>query len=183
MKEKLTLSVNKEVIEKAKQLGINISEITEKILRGYTSAQKPEGKISIYDGYNRLFDSILPLLKEFDVNVEIAQDEAIIDNKIHYLPILLQPDGLFYHIVDEYPFTDIREIDRREFLSPHKIIENLVNALVKSEEAEKEKLQEIMMAKRIIDAMREALVNSKRKHIRSSNCQVSSIEDEEGREK
>jgi len=39
-KEKLTLSVDKETVEKAKKLGINISEITEKVLRGFTFSAK-----------------------------------------------------------------------------------------------------------------------------------------------
>ena len=52
-KQKLTLSVDKEAVEKAKKLGINISEITERVLMGYTSAEKPEG--SLHEAYNQLF--------------------------------------------------------------------------------------------------------------------------------
>jgi len=78
VKEKLTLSVDKDVIEKAKKIGINISDITEKVLRGYTSAERPEG--SLYDGYKQLFDSITPLLKEFGVDMKIAGTMEQLEN-------------------------------------------------------------------------------------------------------
>src|SRR5512136_2085665 len=70
-KEKLTLSVDKQVVHKAKELGINISEITERVLTGYTAAEKPNG--DLYGAYMQLFDSIRPLLKEFDCSVKIAE--------------------------------------------------------------------------------------------------------------
>jgi len=160
MKEKLTLSVDKKVIEKAKKLGINISEITEKVLKGYTSAKKPNG--SLYDGYTQLFDSITPLLREFGVDIKIAESIQVVrdgkgaewEEPDH---IFLEPDGSFYSDPFGAHFKDIQKIDVRSFLSPAKIISNLVNALAKSEGARKEKLQEILMAKRIIDAMSETL--------------------------
>lgn len=168
-KQKLTLSVDKEVVDKAKKLGINISEITEKVLVGYTSAEKPDG--SLYDAYKQLFDSILPLLKEFDCNVKIAEgweDVTFEDpegNEVEdsfpqdstYLTaegsFLVEPTG-----PDPYHIYDIKKIPRREFLEPQQILENLVNELVKRQERRKKKNEEILMAKRIIDAMSERLL-------------------------
>jgi hypothetical protein len=79
VKEKLTLSVDKDIVSKAKILGINISEITEKVLAGYTSAERPEG--SFHDAYKQLFDSILPLLKEFDCTVKVAESWLELDDE------------------------------------------------------------------------------------------------------
>jgi len=165
VKEKLTLSVDKEVVKKAKSLGVNISDITEKVLRGYTSAEKPNG--SLHDAYRQLFDSILLLLKEFDCNVKIA---GCVDTVVSMdsqgkqyetempIDIFLESDGSFY--IDQFDehFTDIKKIVPRDFLTPERILSNLVDALASGEEARKEKMKEILMAKRIIDAISETLV-------------------------
>lgn len=160
-KEKLTLSVDKEVIQKAKRLGINISEITERILRGYTSAEKPNG--SLYDGYQQLFDSIAPLLREFGVNTKVGlRIENLKDSKgaVWDQPndIFLESDGSLYSDLFEHTFQDIKEVGLQSFLSPGEVLSNLVDALVKSEEAREEKLREILMARGIINAMTKTLV-------------------------
>lgn len=167
-KEKLTLSVDKEVVEKAKKIGINISDITEKVLTGYTSAEKPEG--SLHDAYQQLFDSILPLLKEFDCSVKIAEGTETVEftdtngKKIEQeMPIdfYLESDGSFW--MDQYETTlkDIKKISAHYFLSPQKILSNIVDVLARSEEDRKERMKEILMAKRLIDAMSETLVRKK----------------------
>ena len=164
-KEKLTLSVDKEVVDKAKNLGINISEITERVLKGYTSAEKPEG--SIYDAYQELFDSILPLLTEFDCEVKISEswfepddenrfveDECYFTQygNIHVKGCMGQPDCYL---------TDIKKIRPEEFLSPDKILSNLVKELAQAQEKRNEKMEGILMAKRIIEAMSESLLKKK----------------------
>jgi hypothetical protein len=166
-KEKLTLSVDKEVVEKAKNLGINISEITERVLKGYTSAEKPVG--SIHDAYKDLFDSIQPLLKEFDCNVKVAEswieatsNEGEIERVSLQDESYLTGSGSFLIVSnlteDRYYIHDIKKISPEEFLTPEKILINLVNELAKSQEKRKEKMDEILMAKRIIDAMSESLL-------------------------
>jgi len=165
VKEKLTLSVDREVVKRAKSLGINISHITEKVLKGYTSAESPNG--SLHEAYRQLCDSILPLLKEFDCNVRIAEgvDEGIAEdeegnvyNIERPFTVLLESDGSFY--IDEFDdrFEDIKKIDQRDFFEPKMILTNLVDALARSKEARKEKMREILMAKRIVDAMSKTLV-------------------------
>jgi hypothetical protein len=167
VKEKLTLSVDKEVVEKAKKLGINISELTEKVLTGYTSAEKPDG--NIHDAYKQLFDSVLPLLKEFECSVKIAEsyivfggdydepEETMLQDETY-----LTANGSYlvkdYTAPEDYRLSDITKIPAHEFLPPEKILSNLVNELAKSQETRKEKMDEILMAKRIIDAMSETLL-------------------------
>lgn len=166
-KEKLTLSVEKEVIEKAKDLGINISEITERVLKGYTSAEKPEG--SLHDAYKDLFDSIQQLLKEFDCSVKVAEswlevevEEGEFQQVDREDESYLTANGSFLIKgclgQENYYITDIKKIPPEEFLSPEKILSNLVNELAKSQENRKEKMDEILMAKRIIEAMSETLL-------------------------
>ena len=164
VKEKLTLSVNKEVIQKAKKLGLNISEITEQVLKGYTSAEKPNG--SLYDGYNKLFNSIIPLIKEFGIDVCVARVDILdIDEKDSHVfrfeeSVWLTHNGIFYASEAEIYFKDITKINIQDFLSPKEILSNLIDALVKSKEAQEERMNELMMAKRIIDAMSDRLAKS-----------------------
>jgi hypothetical protein len=156
------LSVDKEVIKKAKKLGINISEITENILKGYTSAEKPNG--NVYDAYSQLFSAITPLLKEFGCTIEVGEgiDEST-DEKGRLVEgppydISLLSDGSFYLDAFEMSFTDIKKIDLQDFLPPEKILSNLVNVLAETKSANEEKRRQIMMAKRIVQAMSETLV-------------------------
>jgi len=164
-KEKLTLSVDKEIVKKAKKLGINISEITESILKGYTSAEKPNG--SIYDAYRQLFSAITPLLKEFGGQVKIGEGIEFVesedekgkryDDEIPF-DIFLDPDGSFYVEPFERWIRDIRKIDQRDFLPPEMVLSSLVNVLAKTKDANEEKMRQIMTAKRIVEAMSETLI-------------------------
>jgi hypothetical protein len=171
VKEKLTLSVEKEVVEKAKNLGINISDITERVLKGYTSAEKPED--DLHEAYQKLFDSILPLLEEFDCSVKVAEGVDIFitrttDGKEREdevpVEVFLTAYGRYYEATTDFDFKDIRQIKSGLFLSPEEILSNLVNALAKSKEKRKEQMNEIMMAKRIIDAMSETLLKKEEKN-------------------
>lgn len=164
-KEKLSLTVDKEIVKKAKRLGVNISKFTENLLKGYISAKKPEG--SLYDGYKVLCDCILSLLREFDCKVQIAKgiDPAVIsdDRGNEYeierpISIFLVSDGSFYLDEDDKYFKDIKKIAPEDFLEPKRILSNLVEALAKSKEARDERIKEILMAKNIIDAMSKTLV-------------------------
>lgn len=169
-KEKLTLSVDEKVIEKAKSLGINISEFTEMVLRGYTSAEKPVG--SIHDAYKDMFDSIQPLLKEFDCKVKVAEsclETGDPEGETVLVGIedesFLTGDGSFfiknYVTRENYYINDIKRIPSQEFLAPKQILANLVDELVKSQENRNAKMDEILMAKRIVDAMSESLLKKK----------------------
>lgn len=165
VKEKLTLSVDKAVVKKAKSLGVNISKFTENLLRGYISAKRPEG--SFHEAYRQLCHSILPLAKEFDCRVQIAKgiDLAVIadDRGNEYeierpISIFLVVDGSFYLDEDDKYFKNIKKIAPEDFLEPKRILSNLVEALAKSKESRDERIKEILMAKNIIDAMSNTLV-------------------------
>ena len=170
VKEKLTLSVDKEVVEKAKSLGINISEFTEGLLDGYASAQRPVG--SIHDAYKDMFDSIQPLLKEFDCIVKVSESwievedaEGMTERIAIEDEAYLTGSGLFLIksnvAPEDYYINDIKRIHPEDFLAPKKIIINLLDEIAKSQEKRKVKMDEILMAKRIIDAMSESLLKKK----------------------
>ena len=72
--------------------------------------------------------------------------------------VYLTPNGVYHVLPEDTYLSDIKKITPSEFLSPEKILSNLVNELAKNEENRKEKMSEILMAKRIVDAMSESLL-------------------------
>ena len=158
----VNLSIKPEVVKAAKAQGINITDLVEKFLAGFTSAESSKG--SVTEAYQEFFSSIRPLLKEFDCKVKIAEGTdkvKCVDEKYETeisIDIFLEADGSFY--IDQYDshFKDIRKIAPRHFLRPARILSNLVNTLARNEEIVKEKITEILMAKNIVDAIYKTLV-------------------------
>lgn len=163
-KTKLTLTVKKKIVQEAKRQGVNISEFLENLLGCYTQANRPKG--NLHEAYRQLFDSILLLLEEFDCDVIIAQgDETVsynVEGKVqkNLVPynIYLEPTGYFYVDAFEKRFKNINRISQEDFLPPKKILSNLIDALTTSEEVRDERINEILMAKDIIDAIFKRLV-------------------------
>jgi len=72
-KQKLTLSVDPDVVKKARRLGINISEITEGILRGFSFSPSSIETAALYEKYQQLFQTMLPLMKKYEINVKVGE--------------------------------------------------------------------------------------------------------------
>jgi len=161
-KEKLTLSVDKEAVDKAKKLGINISAITEKVLTGFTFSAKDSDASAVHKSYKELFDLMKPLLQKYSARVPVAAEYGGEEKEglIHYDiglegMILLEPDGTFYSDLGEVGFRDIERIDLNQFLPVNQILSYFIDALIKGSERHKEVLKELEMAKRIIKALPE----------------------------
>jgi len=71
-KKKLTLSVDSRVVEKAKSLGLNLSEITEKVLRTFAFAPTDVDRKALYTKYRELFDTMVPMLRDYNASVQVA---------------------------------------------------------------------------------------------------------------
>lgn len=164
-KQKLTLSVNREVVDKAKELGINISEITERVLRGYTIEPSEYNDQEVYAQYQNLFQVMLPLMKKFNFSVVVAeysrfnkQGVPISDNKIY-----LEPNGAFWASeIQEYT-TGIEQIQINWFTESSEILSNFIESLTKAVEKRKESLKELEMAKRIIHAISDTMIDRESK--------------------
>jgi len=150
------LSVEKEVVEKAKALGLNISEITEVALRGFSFSAKEVDPNALYRAYNALFDAMKSPLSMYGTSVKIGLRE-ITDEKtgdsLGLENILLCSDGTFYADVFEANFTDITQIPIYDFCTPKEILSNLVDSLAESAARRKETIKELEMAKRIVNAI------------------------------
>jgi len=159
-KQKLTLSVNKEVIEKAKQLGINISDITENILKGFTFEVQNVTQAEIYKKYKELFNIMLPLMRKYNYQIIIAEENEYNDDNemIYSETIFLEPSGAYYSDLSEISFEDINKIPVDAFQSPITILSKYIEALIQAMEKQKERLKEIEMAKKIVEVLSQTIL-------------------------
>jgi len=179
-KKKLTLSVNAEIVEKAKKdPTINISDITEKLLKAFTTSSKTADKEKLYKMYQEFFNLMLPLLKKFRVKVQIGHEELERESENeedyqevwdgpedrHYeslLPpeifgIYLESDGSFSHDVAD--ILDIKDININHFHRPQEILDRFLSSVLEGAEYRKNQFKEIEMAKTIIDAITKGTIS------------------------
>src|SRR5437879_11328035 len=92
-KEKLTLSVDEEVVRKARALDINISQATEMALRGFTAGSGEANAEQIRAAYDYLFRAMMPTMLRLDAAVEVGFDA---DPQTDGSSLYLEPDGKLY---------------------------------------------------------------------------------------
>ena len=165
-KQKLTLSVDSKVVEHAKELNLNISDITEQVLKGFTFEPNAEEGEELLSKYKELFKIMLWSLKKFRGSVEVGSmiltfkdtkgKESFQNDNIYLLY-----DGSFYSDMynDEAIFhiddlsTKTIEGDNITFYYPQQLLSNFIDGLVKGAERQKETLKELEATKRIIEAI------------------------------
>ncbi|VVB92608.1 Post-segregation antitoxin CcdA [uncultured archaeon] len=155
-KQKLTLSVEKELVEKAKKLGVNISEITENVLRHISETEIKEvvTKEEINAAYEKLFNTMLPAMEKFGASVEVGK---VWFDENHSFTVKLLNNG-------ELWIPDIEQTTKIEGVSvdsPKKILSNFIESLVNASEKNKEKLKELEIFRKIIEALTETSVSKK----------------------
>lgn len=158
-KEKLTLSVDREVVKKAKSLGLNISELTELALRGFSFSAKDANSNALYGLYNTLFDSMKLLLEMYGASVKIASVGILDDqgNCLNVSDVSLGPDGRFCWEEVGDTFIDIKKIPTNAFCTPKEILSSLVDALAEAAQKRRETMLELEMARRIVNAITSTL--------------------------
>lgn len=156
-KSKLTLSVDKEIVNKGKELGLNLSEITESVLRSFTFTPSKSDKESIYEAYKGMFDLMLPLLREYDTSVVVAKTIDVLDNKtVMEQEWELTENGTLWDINFDEEYKEITLIPTYAFLEPTKILFNFITSLSNAKYKRQEKLEQIELAKRILSAIIES---------------------------
>ena len=160
VKGKLTLSVDSEIIRKAKKLNLNLSEITENVLRSFTFTPDNTDKNSVYDAYQGMFNLMLPLLKDYETDVLVARmSDLLNDGSFYELDWYLVSDGTFWCPDLEKQIEKITSIPIYAFQKPNEILFNFINSLASAKERREEKLEEIELAKRILLAILESQPN------------------------
>jgi hypothetical protein len=167
-KERVTLTVDSDVVQKAKALRINISELAEIALRGFTSSTKEVDSEVLYKAYEALFSTMRPLLEKFGTSVRVASVREV-DPKtgIDYgdVETFLYHDGSFYVIaMDEVQseFGDIRQIPVHNFSTPKEILSNLIETLAKAKERDKELMEELERTRLLVEAIAATLQSRKK---------------------
>jgi len=176
-KKKLTLSVDSEIVEKArKDPDINISEITEKVLRAFISSSKTADKEKLYSKYQELFKLMLPLLKKFKIRTPVAREASfgLVDDFEPYLDPdgnVIEPEPEIVDVFTTYLGFDgrlvhdglgevkIKNIDITDFLRPQDIIDEFLDSIREGLNYRKEQFKEIEIAKTIIDAITKGTIS------------------------
>ena len=153
-KQKLTLSVDPDVVKKARGLGINISEITEGILRGFSFTPSGLETDALYEKYEQLFETMMPLLKKYGTSVQIG-DYHIYEGYelVAREEIDLLTSGELWCPALEISFKNIKEIELYCLRKPKDILTTFIETLSQSAEKHKQQLTELEMARRIIEAI------------------------------
>ncbi|MDP2846022.1 MAG: type II toxin-antitoxin system CcdA family antitoxin [Candidatus Methanoperedens sp.] len=154
-KKKLTLSINSEVIEKAKGLGINLSEVTENALKLYSLGHDNDKIVTtdkLRDAYADVLKKISEILKKWDTFLLIG---SYTDIGYRYI---LYPDKvcLWSNEPDaEEPEKtwqlDDKTLPIHSFYGPDKIITNLINELYDRANTNKEVLDKLQILKNILE--------------------------------
>lgn len=168
-KKKLTLSINSEVIEKAKELGLNLSEITEKALKISVLGQDNEKLATpdkLREAYYDVLEKISKILKKWDMRLEIGSylelteytnsDGKTGSTDISYDYYLYQDKiYLWAEFSDEEPIQTwtIHDINLpiTKFHDPEIIIKILIDQLYKQAIENKEILNKLQILKNILE--------------------------------
>jgi hypothetical protein len=166
-KRKLTLTVDAETVETAKRLGVNISEVTERVLRNFAFDSDDESRKTLISRYKAMFDAMQPLIREYDTSVHVAT--------LHFVSksgnsrggqlepsgaedVYLLAEGNFLIDPEEsiVSFEDLCKPSRSSyvaFLRPGEILRDFLESLEKAKKERYERLESIEAARRIIEAI------------------------------
>ncbi len=167
-KQKLTLSVDAESVEKAKALGINISDLTEQVLRSFTLRPEDTREDALKEQRELLFKEMTPLLKGLSADVRVGSiydpgagspdDESDVvltgDGKVMVVREEQDEDGSYSY------YTDPSEVggllgppSRVSFLPPDKIVRNFMEAVEAAKSKRKEEIASFALARKIVEAV------------------------------
>jgi hypothetical protein len=152
-KQKLTLGIDRKVIEKAKAAGINISAITEQMLTAHTyEPNDGNTRDDVVRAYQAIFDVIKSRLSKydsFDLQITVGEEKS---RKVflHSGYGLLLWDDHGKEMADADPSVDsILDI----LYKPTKILEEFIVSITGLAEENKEKLAELKFALRLVKAL------------------------------
>lgn len=151
---KLSLGIDEEVINIAKNAGIKISETTQQILKSTTYDPNDNTLDEVEEAYGEFFDATSPLIEKYHVCVDVGFTRKGL--RVVIAPFGPQCVQLILHSVDNYsvqePF-DLEEAVRTDSLyEPKVILQNLILA-VSRQAKENKKIKELEIAKDVVTAI------------------------------
>lgn len=169
-KQKLTLSVDAETIERAKSLGINISDLTEQVLRSLTYKPEDSEKNSLNEQRAQLFEAMSPLLGRYKIKVPVGEYSVYDPYNESYDEkgeVFLLGNGRFYvpgwngdynyqDEAEESEFTFDR-LDEGEgtvsFYPTETILKNFMKAIEDEKTKRKQQVASLAVARKIVEAI------------------------------
>ncbi len=154
-KKKITLSIAKDVVEQARNVGIkNISQITENALKTASFSKEKCTKDDLINMYEAFFRSTQSQLRKYGCSIKVGYIKSNPDEPNHndsiirlYENTLKIEDqnsvGTKTTVADVYPHLD----DLKS------IMENLLPTLINAARENKERIQELELALRFFNAM------------------------------
>ncbi len=153
-KKKLTLSINSDVIKKAKELNLNLSEITETALKITTlDNDKLISPDELRIVYVDIIKKIAAIIKKWDIQLTIGLDY---EEDIPFGHYTLTP----YHVIlysepgltqEKFWKFDDADLPITRFYEPDKIIANLINKIYERAISNKEIIDKLHILKNILE--------------------------------
>jgi hypothetical protein len=155
-KARVNLGIDKNVLERAKAAGINISAATEGLLKALTYSPRGNTVEDVIQAQERLLHSIQQVLKKYNATLEVGRitegEEGLLDyygGKIVLVRSLLLVENPVKDIATPLPISKIWE-----YLYPtEKIIESLILTLIEASEKNREKVRQLEFALRFVKAL------------------------------
>jgi hypothetical protein len=157
-KQKLTLSVDKNAVTKAKEMGLNLSEITEQILIGYTYEKEELTDEILKQQYLELFKSMLPIMKKHNYKLKIGETSFMVNEYIAKMETFLQPNGFIWNSWTNEETSDLSGYALTDLYSPKQITTHFLEELSNIVNHGKILSRELEMAKRIVGVVSEMML-------------------------
>ena len=157
-KQKLTLSVDKTTVSKAKEMGLNLSDITEQILIGYTYENEAYPDDILKQKYLELFKAMHPIMKKHNYRLKIGEKNFLVDNYVAKMQTFLQPDGYIWNSWTDEETLDLNGYDLSDLDSPKKITSHFLEELSNIVNRGKIVSRELEMAKKIVDVITDMML-------------------------
>jgi len=157
-KQKLTLSVDKTAVTKAKEMGLNLSEITEQILIGYTFEHENLDDEILKQKYLDLFRTMLPIMKKYNYKLKIGETRFMVDNNLAKMETFLMPTGFILNTWTDEETLDLSGYDLTDLYSPNQVMSHFLEELSNIVNRGKIISRELEMAKRIVGVISEMML-------------------------
>ncbi|MFH1425187.1 MAG: type II toxin-antitoxin system CcdA family antitoxin [archaeon] len=166
-KSNLTLRINEEVLNKARKLGLNLSSLTEDILKAESHIKDSDliTPSKLREAYRKVFLKILKITKEWSVYVKIGgylEEIKFKDSKGKmssypmHLNIYLSPEGKIelcgeeetltqWNLQEEWPVNNLTE--------PEQIIKNLIDIIYTVAEQNRDKIRKIELLEGVLNKL------------------------------
>jgi hypothetical protein len=158
-KQKATITVDTEIVKKAKDAGINISATTGNVLKAFTyEGGEGNTRNDVIEAYEKLFHQMRILLNAYDTRIPIGKIQRF-QKTGSVEQVQLDPYGGIVVIFDPIKKGDfgIEEFSVSQALdylySPSVILQNLIVALVKAGKKNERRISDLKMALRLVKAI------------------------------